>query len=209
MPMSVRTLFPRLLTVLAILGLVAITSFAQDSVYRPRKVVTAMDPHGASRLETETVPDVLPFDVIPSRLAPSKSISEFASPAMARFNNLLHGAIDQRLGAPYSYGAIGPSRFDCSGFVWSAFQAVGITFERASARSLWTEFEPAKDTEKFKFGTLVFFNGLNHIGIVADENGFYHASRSHGVTYSPFSKYWAQRIDGFRRVPAETPILAE
>ncbi len=118
-----------------------------------------------------------------------------------RFEQLISSAIDQRLGARYKWGGTGPSRFDCSGFVWSTFQSAGIDFERSSARSLWTRFAPAAPEEKFKFGTLVFFSGLTHIGIVADENGFYHASRRHGVVYSPFSDYWLSRIDGFRRVP--------
>jgi len=46
------------------------------------------------------------------------------------------------------------------------------------------------------------------MGIVADENGFYHASSSKGVTYSPFKGYWENRITGFRRlVPAATQNL--
>ena len=44
--------------------------------------------------------------------------------------------------------------------------------------------------------------GLAHVGVVADEHGFYHASRRHGVIYSPFNEYWTKRIDGFRKVPA-------
>jgi cell wall-associated NlpC family hydrolase len=74
---------------------------------------------------------------------------------------------------------------------------------------MWTEFAPAREDEKFKFGTLVFFNRLGHVGIVADDKGFYHASRSHGVTYSPFSDYWMDRIDGFRRIPLDTIVAAE
>ena len=59
---------------------------------------------------------------------------------------------------------------------------------------------PSKD-EQFKFGTLVFFSGLKHIGIVADEKGFYHSARHGGVVYALFNDYWLARIDGFRRVP--------
>ena len=105
------------------------------------------------------------------------------------------------MGARYIWGGTGPSGFDCSGFVWSTFKSAGIDFERASARTLWSRFVAPTNEEKFKFGTLVFFSNLTHIGIVADENGFYHASRRHGVVYSPFNEYWISRIDGFRRVP--------
>ena len=62
--------------------------------------------------------------------------------------------------------------------------------------------EPVEGDDRFKFGTLVFLNGLGHMGIVADENGFYHASSSKGITYSPFKGYWASRIVGFRRLNA-------
>ena len=129
--------------------------------------------------------------------------SQRATPtvAAAKFQQLMLAAIDQRLGARYSWGATGPSAFDCSGFVWSTFQSIGINFERGSARTLWSRFAVATPEEEVKFGTLVFFSNLRHIGIVADENGFYHASRHHGVVYSPFNDYWLSRIDGFRRVP--------
>ncbi|HEU4711312.1 MAG TPA: C40 family peptidase [Pyrinomonadaceae bacterium] len=117
------------------------------------------------------------------------------------FQPALLAAIDERLGARYRWGAEGPNTFDCSGFVWSIFNASGINFERGSARTLFARFTPATSDEQFKFGTLVFFNGLAHVGVVADEHGFYHASRRQGVIYSPFNEYWLKRIDGFRRVP--------
>ena len=90
--------------------------------------------------------------------------------------------------------------------MWAIYQATGISFERASARNLFVRFEPAPVEEQFKFGTLVFFSGLKHVGVVADERGFYHASRRHGVIYSEFNEYWLKRIDGFRRVPFQLQI---
>ncbi|MEJ7708865.1 MAG: C40 family peptidase [Pyrinomonadaceae bacterium] len=139
---------------------------------------------------------------IPILSAPVKSPSAvFAEPTSLQFKQLLSQQINHRLGAPYVYGAAGPWYFDCSGFVWSVFQAAGVTFERTSARSLWQDFAPVKSGEEYKFGTLVFFNNLRHVGIVVDETGFYHASRSNGVTYSPFNEYWTNRLDGFRKNP--------
>ena len=117
-------------------------------------------------------------------------------------------AIEERLGVPYRMGATGPYRYDCSGFVWSVFQQAGVAFERTSVRSFWHEFAPPTEDEKFKFGTLVFFNNLHHVGIVADENGFYHASTSRGVVYSRFDDYWTKRINGFRRVPVATLVAS-
>jgi cell wall-associated NlpC family hydrolase len=114
--------------------------------------------------------------------------------------NLMRG-IEAKFGIPYLMGSQGPNRYDCSGFVWSVFTEAGIFFERSSARTYWNEFEPVSGDARFKFGTLVFFNKLGHVGIVADENGFYHASSSKGITYSPFKGYWEKRIVGFRRIP--------
>lgn len=134
------------------------------------------------------------------------------SPVVTNFASILtyNSSINQRMlqsiqakyGIRYVYGTEGPTSYDCSGFVWSVFQSAGITFERGSAKTLWANSIPlATDAEKFQFGTLVFFNRLGHVGIVADEKGFYHASSSKGITYSPFEGYWAKRIVGFRRLP--------
>jgi cell wall-associated NlpC family hydrolase len=115
-------------------------------------------------------------------------------------SSIMHG-IETRLGIPYRYGSSGPNTYDCSGFVWSVFNDAGVNFTRQSARTLWGMSEPVTGDERFKFGTLVFLNGLGHMGIVADENGFYHASSSKGITYSTFKGYWENRIVGFRRLP--------
>jgi len=112
----------------------------------------------------------------------------------------LMAAIQERWGIPYRYGSTGPNTYDCSGFVWAVFGEAGIPFTRASARSLWASSEPVYGDDRYKFGTLVFLNGLGHMGIVADENGFYHASSSKGITYSPFKGYWESRIVGFRKL---------
>lgn len=127
----------------------------------------------------------------------------------ASTSSRLDRAIKARYGIRYRYGTAGPNTYDCSGFVWSAFQEAGIPFTRASARSLWSQSTPVFGDERFKFGTLVFLNGLGHMGIVADENGFYHASSSKGITYSPFKGYWASRIVGFRKLNPEAPIEDE
>ena len=118
----------------------------------------------------------------------------------AAFKQNLFSAIQKRIGSPYRMGSTGPNSYDCSGLVWSVFQDAGFSFERTSARSLWHSSESVEGDERFNFGTLVFFNRLGHIGIVVDENGFYHASSGKGVTYSKFDGYWGKRIVGYRRM---------
>lgn len=129
------------------------------------------------------------------------SQSATSMPAMGIFDSRVMTGIQSRLGLRYVYGSQGPNTYDCSGFVWSVFQEAGLSFERSSAANYWNKFEPVEGPDRFKFGTLIFLNGLGHMGIVADENGFYHASRSKGISYSPFAGYWGKRITGYRRIP--------
>lgn len=152
-------------------------------------------------------------EVSPAKTAPAKSpMIMLSQPSNydAGMSSRMMNAIESRLGIPYSYGAEGPNRYDCSGFVWSVFKEAGFSFDRSSAANYWNEFEPVTGDDQFKFGTLVFFNGLGHVGIVADKEGFYQASSSKGITYSKFEGYWEKRITGFRRVPDswKIPVMA-
>ena len=196
-------LIPRLLTATLIIGIWSISVFAQSGDVRPRVLPKTEDVNELSCSPDDPVV-ISTADVAEARTA--KPVVAVAGPTVKNAEALniqpmLLAAIDQRLGSRYKWGATGPNRFDCSGFVWSIFQSVGIGFERASARNLWSRFEAPAPEEQYKFGTLVFFSGLAHVGVVADQNGFYHASRHHGVVYSPFNEYWVKRIDGFRKVP--------
>jgi cell wall-associated NlpC family hydrolase len=209
--MVFKKLFPRAL--FASLALVALSTsaFAQT---RPRVTVPGGDvnevscsPDDLAMAAAAAVSDSKPtWEAKPKPtidLSPSTTPS---SPGFLKFESQLMSAIDQRLGTPYRWGATGPNRYDCSGFVWAIYQATGINFERVSAANLFARFEPVPVEEQFKFGTLVFFSGLAHVGVVANEKGFYHASRHHGVIYSEFNEYWLKRIDGFRRVPLNVQL---
>ena len=202
--MTLRNWFPYAIAACLTLSMLSVAVVAQTGETRQRQI-TSTD-QALNRVTLSDDPVVLsvasPADLKAASIAPPTLAS-------AKFQQLMLAAIDQRLGARYSWGATGPSAFDCSGFVWSTFQSIGINFVRSSARTLWSRFSPATPEEEVKFGTLVFFSNLRHIGIVADANGFYHASRHHGVVYSPFNDYWASRIDGFRRVPLPPVNTAE
>lgn len=134
--------------------------------------------------------------------APLVKKTALVTPVAPRaFAGRLQNAIEEKLGAPYIFGASGDGAYDCSGLVWSVYQEAGAPFPREAARHYWARFTAPAPGEEYKFGNLVFFNNLTHMGIIAaDGAGFYHASSSKGVMYSPFDKYWTPRIDGFRRV---------
>jgi len=140
-------------------------------------------------------------DSKPTNAIPTNSILNSRLIYTPNVNQRLMMSIQAKIGIPYLYGSNGPNRYDCSSFVWKVFQEAGISFTRTSARTFWNDFEPVYGDDRFKFGTLVFFNKLGHVGIVADEKGFYQASSSKGITYSPFKGYWEKRIVGYRRIP--------
>jgi peptidoglycan endopeptidase LytE len=206
--MSFCRLFPRPLAVTFALTLLALSTQAQTAT-RPRQATAAAQPttttttpeaQGRTRLENDIfVVESAPEDE--AEPAPSKPQFGVPTARLGFIERSMLTAIEERLGTPYRMGAEGPNRYDCSGFVWSVFQQAGVAFERTSVRTFWHEFAPPTEDEKYKFGTLVFFNNLHHVGIVADENGFYHASTSRGVVYSRFDDYWTKRINGFRRIP--------
>jgi len=142
----------------------------------------------------------------PTLLLPPLVFADGASAA-------LYQAITKRLGVRYRFFGTDDRGYDCSGFVWRVFQDAGANFERAAARVLWNQLPEAVGEETNQFGTLVFFNGLRHVGIVRDAFTFYHASRSQGVTLSSFAGYWGSRVTGYRRAPSsaalESPKIGE
>jgi cell wall-associated NlpC family hydrolase len=117
-----------------------------------------------------------------------------------RIDRGLHAAITSRIGRPYRSGGTDENGYDCSGFVWRVFQEAGIDFQRGSARTYWESMPEATGKEKTQFGTLVFFDNTSHVGVVRDDNSFYHASTSKRVTLSSFSGYWGSHVIGCRRV---------
>lgn len=210
--MTTRILFPRLLVVSATLFFAG-AAIAQSSQTEPRQTNTTVNANGSLSLETEPavvnpLEERRPRTVTPivSRPAPIVPTINLTS----RFDQSLMMAMQSHLGSSYRFNRTGPDEFDCSGFVWRAFQDIGLNFQRGPARSYWATMLAPAAGEQFRFGNLVFFSNLRHVGIVVDEKGFYHSARHGGVMYSPFNEYWLSRIDGFRRVSPDpvTPAAA-
>ncbi len=203
--MLLKKMLPYALAACFAVGILPLTAAAQSGENRLRHIAQTIESHNLSALDNDPV--IVSLASVEEIEAPQPLTTK--TEGNFQFHQLITAAIGERLGARYSWGAAGPSAFDCSGFVWSTFQSAGVDFERSSARSLWTRFAAPTPEEQYRFGTLVFFSNLAHVGIVADEHGFYHASRHHGVVYSPFNDYWLSRIDGFRKVPVPGPLTAD
>ncbi|MBC3191231.1 C40 family peptidase [Pseudonocardia sp. C8] len=87
-------------------------------------------------------------------------------------------AAKSKLGAPYQWGATGPSAFDCSGLMVWAFEKVGVDLPRTSkAQSQMDGQDVSKD--ELKPGDMVFFySPVSHVGIYAGNGKVLHASTS-------------------------------
>jgi cell wall-associated NlpC family hydrolase len=125
--------------------------------------------------------------------SPNSSVSNFVSG--------LKTAIEKHLGRPYVWGASGMKSFDCSGFVWRVMYENGIFMKRTTARKFYMLLKPVPQEEQGKFGTLIFFDDLKHIGIVDTPQAFYHAQVSKGTNRSPMNSFWKQKIYGYRQLP--------
>ena len=140
---------------------------------------------------------------LPSTPITSGSFIERSPIYPKEIESSLNEAISSRLGLPYRWAGTDDNGYDCSGFVWRVFREAGVDFDRASTRNLWQRLPEATREESTSFGTLVFFQGLDHVAILRHADSFYHASTSGGVIVSYFDKsdkYWRSRIIGYRRI---------
>ena len=133
-------------------------------------------------------------------LAVCLSVPVFAQDGGGFFSDV-RSVIQRHLGRPYVWGATGLKSFDCSGFISRVMYENGILTKRTTARKLYMMLRPVTETEKWDFGTIVFFDDLKHVGIMDGRDAFYHAQVSLGTNRSPMNSFWRGKIYGFRRFP--------
>jgi hypothetical protein len=113
----------------------------------------------------------------------------------------LRACIQAHLGRPYVWGATGLKSFDCSGFVWRVMLENGIFIKRTTARKLYQSLKKVDEAHAWEFPTLVFFDDLEHIGIVNDRRSFYHSQCSRGTNLCDLTPFWRAKVCGFRAMP--------
>ena len=78
-------------------------------------------------------------------------------------------------GKPYSYGAAGPSRFDCSGFTMYVYSRFGKTLPHNSTQQYNVSRKIAKNAKQL--GDLIFTRSssgrIGHVGIYAGSGKFW------------------------------------
>jgi cell wall-associated NlpC family hydrolase len=97
----------------------------------------------------------------------------------AKINSVMSWTAKQK-GKPYSYGAAGPSRFDCSGLVMYVFQhAVGRSLPHNAQSQYARTWHISRS--QLRPGDLVFEvsgGSAYHVGIYAGNGYFWHAPHS-------------------------------
>ncbi len=150
---------------------------------------------------------ILSFVFALAACAGSPPLSASATAAMNSENVDAGRAADHALamvGAPYRYGGVDPTGFDCSGLVHYSFRKIGIALPRDthSLRKIGIEIE-MDDLAK---GDLVFFDQegkkSSHVGIYLGDGRFVHAPSTGGKVRADKIDltYWRKHFNEARRL---------
>ncbi|EJZ09538.1 peptidoglycan hydrolase RipC [Mycolicibacterium fortuitum] len=80
-----------------------------------------------------------------------------------------------RIGSPYSWGAAGPSSFDCSGLVMWAFQHAGISLPHSS-QAMARGGQPVSADSMQPGDVVTYYPDASHVGIYIGDGMMVHAS---------------------------------
>lgn len=106
------------------------------------------------------------------------------------------------LGTKYVWGGSAPGGFDCSGFIYWAFNQAGQKIPRLSTDGYYNRSYMIDNPQ---VGDLVFFegtyrSGISHMGIYLGNGQFIHAGSSTGVTIASVNNsYWSKHFHSYKR----------
>ncbi|TPG28005.1 NlpC/P60 family protein [Mycobacterium hodleri] len=121
-------------------------------------------------------PDVLadaPGGINPGDLAPPEG-AVIAPPADGEGVVAVQAALT-RIGSPYSWGAAGPSSFDCSGLVMWAFGQAGVNLPHSS-QALAQGGQPVSMDQMQPGDLITYYSDASHVGIYIGDGMMVHAS---------------------------------
>ncbi len=134
----------------------------------------------------------------------------FATNAPGLFSATLPGADQsgavsialQYLGVPYKWAGAKPSGFDCSGLVKYVFAQLGVSLPHNTVAQWNYPGAVSVPPNQLEPGDLVFFNGLDHVGIYIGNGDFIDAPHTGAYVHidSLGEKWYATRYDGAKRI---------
>ncbi|NCD25248.1 MAG: hypothetical protein EOL86_06620 [Deltaproteobacteria bacterium] len=134
---------------------------------------------------------------------PSTPLETELEPSLPEISveDVLLGQYEEWRGVPHRIGGTDKRGVDCSGLVQAVFrESFGTELPRTSAEQ--SRVGQAISLHESRPGDLVFFSDRagDHIGIIAEDGMFLHASSSAGVTLSELDNYWLPRLKRVQRV---------
>ena len=157
---ALATRFAVTATAAAAAALVGVLPNVTDTAVRSAPDAAAPDAAAPEALAPEAAP-VSPTRTTPTVDLPVRRVA-LSAPSRAGSAAVSHAM--SKLGAPYRWGAAGPSAFDCSGLVSWAYKKVGVSLPRTS-RAM-SRVGRAVPKSALRPGDLVFFyTPVSHVGI--------------------------------------------
>ncbi|MHA8110328.1 C40 family peptidase [Lactobacillaceae bacterium Melli_B4] len=115
-----------------------------------------------------------------------------AQAASKRAINKAYQAAESKLGSPYSYGSVGPTAFDCSGFTQYIYKQANVNLAR-TAQGQFNTTRAVEPTE-LKKGDLVYFgssaDSIYHVGFYIGNGQMIDAQNNGVVTENINSPWW-------------------
>ena len=135
-------------------------------------------------------------------LSSSKPVTKPSAPATSQaLGKKLVDITQPLLGTPYVWAGVTTAGFDCSGFIYYAFNKADVKVPRLDTIGFYNRSVFIKDPV---VGDLLFFQntyrpGISHIGIYLGDNKFIHAGMKEIEIASLDSSYWNLHFMGFKR----------
>ena len=162
-----------------VLGSTIVARAAADAkIFAEAQARQAAARAGAAPAAPGNAPDPAPKPAV--KPAPKPAVKPAATPAAAVGSSVAARALalaKGKVGAPYVWGAAGPSAFDCSGLIVWAYKQLGVSLPHSSA-TLSTMGTPVTKAA-LQPGDLVFFySPVSHVGIYAGNGMVLNATQS-------------------------------
>ena len=185
--------FLRTLTAIAVLSGPLVATATPALAVSPTTTSSAVDTAGPAIVVT--TPVVVTAPVVDAHTPTRPLVAHSARRHALSFGQRIIAEASRHLGAPYQWGATGPSSFDCSGFTGYVFARQGIALPRVAA----DQYAVTRHVSSPQIGDLIFnygSGGIYHVGIYAGNGQMIAATHTGDVVRreSLYGRYHVGRI---------------